>query len=141
MNITVRRATSVDIQWVSDADQNFPHPWPDKDWQQLGPDLFCFLAESSKGPVGYALFRHLQDDEQTHLLKIYISPQWRRTGVAELLFEASLSALGVKEVFLEVGETNLAAQRFYEKIGFNKLHLSKGFYSDGENAWLMLLIR
>ncbi|MFA5582759.1 MAG: GNAT family N-acetyltransferase [Bacteriovoracaceae bacterium] len=141
MNITVKRASSLDLEWVSQADQYFPHPWTLKDWQQLNSDLYCFVAANAEGPVGYALFRHLPDDEQTHLLKIYILPHWRRKGVAELLFEGSLLALPVKEVFLEVGETNLAAQRFYEKIGFNKLHLSKGFYSDGENAWLMLLTR
>ena len=45
------------------------------------------------------------------------------------------------EVFantLEVGVSNIRAQRLYEKLGFKNTLLKKSYYSDGEDAFYMV---
>ena len=45
---------------------------------------------------------------------------------------------GDNAIALEVEEGNRSAIRLYEKMGFNKLHLAKNFYSNSRNAFKML---
>lgn len=141
MNFIVKPLTSSDLEWVISADQDFPHPWDSASWNNLAPYMRCFILQIGSDLVGFSLFQHLEGDERAHLLKIYLSPSYRNQGFADILFTESVSKLGVREIFLEVGESNVAALRFYERMGFNKNHLAKGFYSNGENAWLMTLIQ
>jgi len=42
-----------------------------------------------------------------------------------------------KEVYLEVRVSNTPAIRLYEKLGFKIVKVLEGYYSDGENAYLM----
>lgn len=139
MNTIVKRLDPADLEWVIEADLSFPHPWKAEDWRNLSLMEQCFTLSVDAKLVGYALFRHLPGAEDGHLLKIYLNDDYRGLGLAEKLLNECIKQLGLKEVFLEVGETNLRAGKFYEKMGFKKVHLAKGFYSDGENAWLMLL--
>ncbi|HLW57824.1 MAG TPA: GNAT family N-acetyltransferase [Bacteriovoracaceae bacterium] len=141
MNSIVRSLTPSDLEWVISADQDFPHPWDSASWNNLAPYMHCFVLQMESELGGYILFQHLEGDERAHLLKIYLTPAHRNKGLADLLFSESVQKLGVKEIFLEVGESNVAAVRFYERMGFNKIHLAKGFYSNGENAWIMTLIQ
>jgi ribosomal protein S18 acetylase RimI-like enzyme len=45
----------------------------------------------------------------------------------------------IPRTVLEVRASNGGAIRLYEKAGFKKTHERKGFYSDGETAWVMEL--
>ena len=40
--------------------------------------------------------------------------------------------------YLEVRETNTIAQKLYKKYGFSILYRRKGYYSDGEDALVMV---
>ena len=70
-------------------------------------------------------------------------PDFRRQGVGErLLRDALLDAknLGARLAFLEVRETNTAAQAMYEKFGFRITGKRPRYYRDnGEDAILMTL--
>lgn len=138
-NITVSRAQGAQLERVIELDQLFPHPWPAAAWKELTPHMHCFVLKNDEIIIGYALFQYVSGQDQAHLLKIYVSGESRQQGLAQQLFNQAYLELGASQVFLEVAESNVAALRFYEKIGFNRVHLAKNFYSDGENAWLMLL--
>ena len=141
MNTIVRPLEARDLEWVIKIDQLFPHPWKESAWRNLSVAERCFVLEIEEKLVGYILFRHLAGAEDGHLLKIFMLEDARGTGGACELLKVSSDLLGLKEVFLEVGETNQRAQHFYIKMGFKKVHLARGFYSDGENAWIMTLTR
>lgn len=141
MNITVRPLEAHDLEWVIKMDQLFPHPWKENAWRNLSSAERCFILQMDEKLKGYILFRHLSGAEDGHLLKIFLLEEARGLGGAQKLLEVSSELLGLKEIFLEVGETNLRAQQFYSKMGFKKVHLARGFYSDGENAWIMTLTR
>ena len=55
----------------------------------------------------------------------------RRHGIGRKLLDVHLPRLGrhgVKQVFLEVGETNMAALRLYKRLGFEEVGRRQGYY-------------
>ncbi len=57
------------------------------------------------------------------LQKMYCLPQARGSGISHRLMETALShaALYYEQIYLETMENMVAAQRFYEKYGFQRL--------------------
>lgn len=78
--------------------------------------------------------------EQSDLLILAVLPEHRRRGVGATLLKRLLSGAkrrGAEKIFLEVRESNAAAQRLYEANGFQTIGLRKKYYPDGENALIM----
>ena len=72
------------------------------------------------------------------VLLIAVSPRLRKRGYGSIFLRSicrEMKRLGASEVCLEVRETNVAAIRLYEKVGFTQVGKRKGYYgSDGLNA-------
>ncbi|MDH2924159.1 [SSU ribosomal protein S18P]-alanine acetyltransferase [Nicoletella semolina] len=84
-------------------------------------------------------------DEAT-LFNVAVSPKWQGKGYGKRLLEALILQLrtkGVLTLWLEVRESNQAAQQLYRKMNFNEVTLRKNYYPtpDGkrENALVMAL--
>jgi ribosomal-protein-alanine N-acetyltransferase len=76
-----------------------------------------------------------------HIISIAVLPQYRRLGIARKLMEIANDAMrirDVKEVFLEVRESNQAAINLYQQLGYIPQKVSKRYYSDGESALIMI---
>jgi ribosomal-protein-alanine N-acetyltransferase len=76
-----------------------------------------------------------------HIISIAVLPRFRRLGIAQALMEVANDALrlrNVKEVFLEVRESNQAAINLYQKLGYVPYKVNKNYYSDGEAALIMI---
>lgn len=89
-------------------------------------------------PVGYILWRVILDEAE--ILTILIIPAYRRKGLADQLIAQSLKNIkieGVKKMFLEVAESNHAAQTLYIRHGFHQVGVRKGYYN-GEDARLLV---
>lgn len=88
------------------------------------------------GYVGFWLIVH-----EAHITAIATSRDYRQRGIGELLLMSSIdlaTELGAQFVTLEVRMSNLAAQALYEKYGFIKTGLRKGYYTDNrEDAYIM----
>lgn len=89
--------------------------------------------------LGYASMWLMVDE--AHLTSIAVRETHRRQGIGELLlvFIIDLSLqVNAQVVTLEVRSSNLAAQALYEKYGFAKVGVRRGYYSDdGEDAIIM----
>ena len=123
--------------------------WP---WGRLAfeGELTCqnacnYIVKSSAGRAGdqviaYAFFRMAADE--LHLLKIAVTPAWRRQGIAARLLErcfASRAARGTASVHLEVRPSNTAAIKLYLKLGFKMVGKRPQYYEDTkEDALLMM---
>lgn len=88
-------------------------------------------------PAGFVMSRLAADEAE--ILSIVIAPGHRRSGLAATLLGAHLSRLagsGVAQVFLEVEEGNVAAERLYRHLGFREVGRRKGYYPkpDGSRA-------
>ncbi len=78
-----------------------------------------------------------------HLISIAVLPEYRRMGIGSALLERTISRArsegNIVSVYLEVRISNEPAIRLYEKFGFKKARIIKGYYRDGEDAYVMVL--
>lgn len=122
--------------------QFFPTPWSQDSWQNLfvGHDRLLIVVEGREGVIGFCLFEKSISDSFAHLLKILIHPELRNIGLSKKLLRAALlnlEAEGCSQFFLEVEESNQAAQRLYSSAGFQTIHRKKDFYGANRSAIIM----
>ncbi len=75
-----------------------------------------------------------------HVVSIAVLPQFRRKGIAQAVITRALEGMQyykAKQCFLEVRVTNDAAISLYKKLGFEVTRTINGYYSDGEDAYVM----
>ncbi len=93
--------------------------------------------------AGYVCLRTILDI--THVLNLAVLPEFRRISIGTMLLEHALKELkrlkpDVESVTLEARESNTAAIRLYEKIGFKASGKRIGYYKNPpENAVIMEL--
>jgi ribosomal-protein-alanine N-acetyltransferase len=122
---------------------SFEYPWsPGFFRQEL--QVACarsILAELEGQIVGYVVYWLVPDAIDIHNIAVHVD--YRRRGIARLLLDKVVSEArrqSVVRVMLEVRQSNHAAQRLYESIGFLSTGVRKGYYSDnGEDALAMTL--
>jgi ribosomal-protein-alanine N-acetyltransferase len=123
--------------------------WP---WDRLSfeGELSCqnacnYIVKSGANGTGeqviaYVFFRRTAN--QLHLLKIAVSPAWRRHGIATRLLErcfANSAKQGATSVHLEVRPSNTPAIELYLKLGFEVIGRRHKYYTETkEDAVLMM---
>lgn len=88
--------------------------------------------------IGYVGLR--SQSAEAHISTIAIHPEWRDRGLGELLLLIAMEKaveLDAGAVSLEVRPSNQVAQHLYRKYGFRFTGVHRGYYRDGEDAWLM----
>ncbi|RLE67792.1 MAG: ribosomal-protein-alanine N-acetyltransferase [Thermoprotei archaeon] len=102
-----------------------------------------FLVSEREGRVvGYAIGLAKKWGEG-HVISIAVHPEWRRRGVGKRLMLQLLEKMrrmGVRWVRLEVRVSNEAAINLYRRLGFSIEGVLKGYYRDGEDAYLMIKV-
>lgn len=97
------------------------------------------VDDSGDGVRGYVLGT-LHPGRRGRVASLAVLPEHRRCGVASRLMEALLERMrerDVEEVELEVRASNGAAIELYRELGFAVGGVKPGYYSDGEDAYLM----
>jgi ribosomal-protein-alanine N-acetyltransferase len=75
-----------------------------------------------------------------HVVSIAVLPQGRRKGVAHALMTRAIEGMQyykAKLCYLEVRLTNEPGVSLYKKLGFEASRTIHGYYSDGEDAYVM----
>lgn len=88
--------------------------------------------------IGYVGVQTL--GEELNLLKIAVLPQYRRLGIGFKLLGLSFDYKiknNLTNYFLEVRESNVSAQKLYQKFGFKTKSKREKYYSNGETALVM----
>lgn len=129
---------------IIEQDQDyFPRPWNKEQWLALESTNHAFWQwKIHERVAGWALFSIVPGDDLAHLYKILLLPEYRGSGEAQAFWMAILAELRkmkVSRVYLEVEASNLVAQKFYQKVGFELIRQAKAFYSGGEDALIMQL--
>jgi ribosomal-protein-alanine acetyltransferase len=115
--------------------------WSLGSYQQIPADsaVLALVSEERSEITGCLVAQSSQD--QGEILNLAVALQKRRCGCGTALLVAAMrefQARKVREVFLEVRESNSAAIAFYEAHGFVKCGLRKGYYrAPDENALAM----
>jgi len=145
MKFTIRKMTLEDIPAVIDLDhKSFSLPWPERSFRfevTDNPASRCWVAELDGKVIGMIVVWLLVDE--AHVATIATDPDFRRQGVAKSLLAHALRHLideGAQSSFLEVRESNIAAQEMYRKFGYEEAGRRRRYYRDNdEDAILMNL--
>ena len=96
--------------------------------------MYITVAEKRGGViVAFALGRVVADEGE--LYQIGVLPEFRRQGIAERMLRELLSQMekrGAAQCFLEVRSKNGSAAALYEKCGFEKISVRRGYYPDDD---------
>ncbi|MGA9397673.1 MAG: ribosomal protein S18-alanine N-acetyltransferase [Anaerolineaceae bacterium] len=151
MESKVRRMTLEDIPVVRVLDvASFSLPWPES----------AYHFELTHNPDSLPLVIEIKDDkenlqitgmmviwlilDEAHIGTIAIDPAFRRKGLAKrLLAEGLLMSYeqGARAAFLEVRQSNLAAQELYKQFGFTIEGIRPRYYKNNHEDALLLTLR
>jgi ribosomal-protein-alanine N-acetyltransferase len=137
--LKIRKATPSDLRAIKEIeDASFPQPWSETQIQdEIGGHL-ALAAEEGGIVQGYLLARQVLDT--CEVLSIAVDPAKRGRGTGRRLLAETVRLAaegGAQKMFLEVRESNQAAIRLYQKMGFQASGTRKSYYLDGENALTM----
>jgi ribosomal-protein-alanine N-acetyltransferase len=148
----LRKFTPDDLQSVMQINRFcLPENYMDfffMDLHQRFPETFI-VAEQDGKIVGYIMCRIEVGlasfglgglIRKGHVVSIAVLPQGRRKGVAQALMTRAMDGMRhykAKLCYLEVRVANEAGVALYKKLGFEVSRIFHGYYSDGEDAYVM----
>lgn len=143
--MNIRRMILDDLPAVVELDKlSFSLPWPERAYRfELtdNPAARCWVFELEGRITGLIVAWFLVDE--AHIATIATHPDHRRQGIARKLLTYALrymSKEGAVTSFLEVRESNIAAQDMYHQFGYEVVGRRKRYYKDtDEDAILMTL--
>jgi len=113
-------------------------------WFESGRPL-AFTAVEKESPIGFAMMGRLREGPEEsspfELLAIAVKPGAHRRGVGDLLLrrvEKEAAKLGVSALHLHTATDNLPARELFKKHRFISLSIKKRFYSEGQDAVMMV---
>lgn len=120
----------------------YKDPWKESNFESEishNDYAYMYVLEENNVILGYAGF--WLSYEFATITKVSINPALQKKGLGYYLFNVLMNIakeLGATSFSLEVRESNIAAQKLYLKSGYKKASIRKGYYSDGENAIVMI---
>lgn len=130
--VRIRPATLADLPAIMVIEQSsFADPWTLGAFRgMLGQShVIGAIAELEGEVVGYTIAWAIGDEAE--LANIAVAPDRRGAGIGRQLLDALLALLdarGGATVFLEVRDSNEAAQALYRSRGFTAAGRRKGYY-------------
>ena len=98
--------------------------------------------ETDEVIYGYIVFWLLPLDKVARILNVVVPEEYRGNGFGKrLVRQATNEALrsDYEKIQLEVRKSNESAVRLYQTLQFSIIRIHKGFYGDGEDAYIMEL--
>ena len=148
----MRKFTPDDLQSVMQINRVcLPENYTDFffiDLHQRFPETFIVAEEDGKMvgyimcriEVGLASFGLGGLIRKGHVVSIAVLPHGRRKGMAQALMTTAMEGMRyykAKLCYLEVRISNDPGVALYKKLGFEVSRTLKGYYSDGEDAYVM----
>ena len=139
--LSFRGMQESDIDEVYDIEQvSFSEPWI-REFFVMELQHDAFVAVRDEQVAGY-ICTWVVLDECT-VTNISVKPELRRQGIAEYMFRNMMDVMTGKDIgyyYLEVRASNAPALALYDKLGFAKVGLRKGYYHNPvEDAIVMSL--
>ena len=141
MNFLFRRMRLDDVAEIFRLERLiFKDSWPKKHFirevENTKISYPCVMLLQEK-IVGYAVVWYVS--RELHINNIAIVPDFRQQGLAGRLLQHIFDKFNDwQTAFLEVRCSNTAAIRLYKKHGFKEAVIRQGYYSDGEDAIVMI---
>ena len=139
--MTVQRLSAEHIPAVAQMEKLcFSEPWSEHSLGILtGDGAVGFVALEDGQVTAYVGMMVVLDEGQ--ITNVATHPDHRRKGYAQEVLNALTAysqSVGISEIFLEVRSSNASAIGLYEKMGYLRVGMRKGFYrAPTEDAILM----
>jgi ribosomal-protein-alanine N-acetyltransferase len=121
--------------------ESFEFNWTEEDFLACLRQRNCIgmVAEHENRVIGFMIYE--LHKTRLHILNFAVASSFRRLGVGAQMIEKLINKLSQQrrqEIVLEVRETNLAAQKFYQSQGFRAVSVLRSHYADSaEDAYVM----
>ncbi len=123
--MTIRAANDGDLAAIAAIQQASPEAAQWNPVEYLRYDTSVAVCDGAV--AGFLASRTVAPDE-CEILNIAVAPGFRRQGVARALLSV-LIRTWQGALFLEVRESNRAAQSLYKSLGFQAVAMRPGYYS------------
>lgn len=145
-----KQALSVQIRWMIRRDMSevldierdsFEFNWTEEDFLSCLRQRNCIgmVAEHENRVVGFMIYE--LHKTRLHVLNFAVEPARRRFSIGAQMIEKLVNKLTQQrrqEIVLEVRETNLSAQLFFQSQGFKAVQVLRNYYHDSaEDAYVM----
>jgi ribosomal-protein-alanine N-acetyltransferase len=142
----IRRARLADIPEIMAIEREcFVEPWDEEVFvQTLEWTPFYFLVAVPDGKVRGFVVGCMENTGSAlygHISNLGVTAACRRRGLGRLLvsrLERRFALEAAGGVLLEVRISNAEAQEFYHRLGYQEAFLLSGYYSNGEDALVMM---
>lgn len=125
---------------------SFPSPWSEEDLKTAlnsGGRLRCLGLSENARLIGWGCFA--AGFSEAHLMTVAVHPDLRRRGYGRQLMQSLMQAAsdcGAKYMELECRRSNLAAQALYKSLGFIRVGVKPGYYTDtGDDALIYVNLK
>lgn len=101
----------------------------------------CYKVTSPIGEMLAFIIGMIEPDNTGHIVALGVAPEHRLKGYGYHLMEATETSFfkqGARTVRLEVRTSNEAAQRLYIKLGYKIVRRMPGYYTSGDDGYLMV---
>lgn len=109
----------------------FSYPYGCAFFEKMLDDVcgFCYILRSSGKDCGFIYGCFIYDE--VHIINVCVLDKYRRRGFATILIKKAIDvavAENARSVILEVSVENISALSLYEKIGFERIGIRRGYY-------------
>ena len=137
--ISIKQINEKDIDLCYELDSNTISLWSKKQWanefRKEGIIIFGLLIK--KLLIGICVFQVVLDEAQINYFAI--NHKFRKKGFGSYLMSYLIKRceeLSLKKLLLEVSQSNVTAEKFYDHFNFSTVGIRKNYYKDGSHALL-----
>ena len=137
--ISIKQINEKDIDLCYEIDSNTISLWSKEQWineyKKDGTKIFGLLIKDLV--IGICVFQVVLDEAQIHYF--VVNQKFRKKGFGSLLMSYLIKKcekLNLRKLLLEVSQSNVTAERFYNRFDFNTVGIRKNYYKDGSHALL-----
>ena len=137
--ISIKQINEKDIDLCYELDSNTISLWSKKQWanefKKEGTKIFGLSITDLV--IGICVFQVVIDEAQINYF--VINQKYREKGFGTYLMSyliKNCENLNLNKLLLEVSQSNVTAERFYNRFNFSTVGIRKNYYKDGSNALL-----
>lgn len=139
--MTLKLLDKSDIEAICKVQESFADGWNCEMLKSAfeNKSFYAYGAFNEQGMCGFITYSVAGED--VDIGDIFVLEKYRKQGVGSKLLQKCFKqakSLSADKIFLEVRKSNSKAISFYTKFGFNEISQRKKYYSDGEDALVML---
>ena len=121
----------------------FAEPWSEQALSLLlqNANLGVVALDENGTPIGYGGLLTVLDEGQ--ITNVAVHPDRRGTGIGKAILEKLISeskSRGIREISLEVRQSNLPAKALYQSHGFIAAGVRKNFYRHPTEDGLVMIL-